>query len=88
MQYLKFQKLPEDNVQAKRIARQAKMYVLIDGELLSLPRRGSQAPLYPPRTRPGPSGRHSWRDFLPPRGVKGSRREGIPARILLAHGPG
>jgi hypothetical protein len=31
--YLKFQKLPEDDVQVERIARQAKMYVLIDGEL-------------------------------------------------------
>jgi hypothetical protein len=27
VQYLKFQELPEDDVQAERIARQAKMYV-------------------------------------------------------------
>jgi hypothetical protein len=33
VRYLKFQELPEDNVQAERIDRQAKMYVLIDGEL-------------------------------------------------------
>jgi hypothetical protein len=33
VRYLKFQELPEDDVQAEWIARQAKMYVLIDGKL-------------------------------------------------------
>jgi hypothetical protein len=33
VQYVKFQELPAYDVQAERIARQAKMYILIDGEL-------------------------------------------------------
>jgi hypothetical protein len=86
VQYLKFQELPEDDVQVERIARQAKMYVLIDGELYR--RREWESNLHLPRTRPGPSGRHSQRDLLLPRGIEGSHQEGIPARILLARGLG
>jgi hypothetical protein len=53
VRYLKFQELSKDDVQAERIARQAKMYVLIDGglyrcyeggvKLHSIPREQGQA---------------------------------------------
>jgi ribonuclease HI len=78
-------KLPPDQTEARRIARRAKSFVLLEGDLYRRSASGILMRCIPREQGQGARPRHPRRRLRPPCRPEGASRERLPTRVLLAH---
>ena len=85
--FLQTGELPEEQEEVEKVARWSALYQFVDDALCKKRPNGVKLKCIPLGGRTRAVGRDTWRHMWLPHRVEGPCRQGIPARLLLAHRP-